>query len=141
MADLKNSQGKLTFLRAHDVGTGWGPPSDQLDVEVVFMLDSVPQGAFAGRGRDQRAPPLRILVVAAEEAVIRALREAFDYKSGERQIPRSIATSIRRLADLGSVGSLVRSSIRRVAPDLPPARSHRIAVQVLADLTGAGLVR
>ena len=45
------------------------------------------------------------------------------------------------LADLGPVGSLVRSSIRRVAPDLPPARSHRIAVQVLADLTGAGLVR
>ena len=68
-------------------------------------------------------------------------RQIYAYKSNERQIPRRIAASIRRLADLGPVGSLVRSSIRRVAPDLPPARSHRIAVQVLADLTGAGLVR
>lgn len=46
MADLKQSQGKLTFLRAHDVGTGWGPANDHLDVEVVFMLDSDPQAAY-----------------------------------------------------------------------------------------------
>ena len=68
-------------------------------------------------------------------------RMIYFYLSGERQIPEGIAVRIRRLADLGPVGSLVRSSIRRAAPDLPPGRSHRIAVQVLADLTGAGLVR
>jgi|SRR6478735_2615794 hypothetical protein len=68
-------------------------------------------------------------------------RQIHAYKSGERQIPRNIAVGIRRLVDLGPVGSLVRSSIRRTAPDLPPGRSHRIAVQVLADLTSAGLVR
>jgi len=70
MADLKNSQGKLTFLRAHDVGTGWGPPSDQLDVEVVFMLDSVPQGAFGFQLRTDANEPVR-------EAMVGLLRDAF----------------------------------------------------------------
>ena len=32
------------------------------------------------------------------------------YESGERQIPENVAISVRRLADLGPVGSLVRSS-------------------------------
>ena len=68
-------------------------------------------------------------------------RMIYFYLAGERQIPEGIAVRIRRLADLGPVGSLVRSSIRRAAPDLPPVRSHRIAVQVLADLTGAEFVR
>jgi hypothetical protein len=70
MADLKNSQGKLTFLRVHDVGTGWGPPSDQLDVEVVFMLDSVPQGAFGFQLRTDANEPVR-------EAMVGLLRDAF----------------------------------------------------------------
>jgi hypothetical protein len=67
-------------------------------------------------------------------------RQIYDYKSGERQIPREIALCIRRLANLGPVGSLVRSSIRRAAPDLPPVRAHRIAVQILADLTVEGFL-
>lgn len=70
MADLKNSQGKLTFLRAHDVGTGWGPPSDQLDVEVVFMLNSVPQGAFGFQLRTDANEPVR-------EAMLGLLRDAY----------------------------------------------------------------
>jgi hypothetical protein len=70
MADLRNSQGKLTFLRAHDVGTGWGPPSDQLDVEVVFILDSVPQGAFGFQLRTDANEPVR-------EAMVGLLRDAY----------------------------------------------------------------
>jgi hypothetical protein len=70
MADLRNSQGKLTFLRAHDVGTGWGPPNDQLDVEVVFLLDSVPQGAFGFQLRTDANQPVR-------EAMVGLLRDAY----------------------------------------------------------------
>ena len=70
MADLKNSQGRLTFLRAHDVGTAWGPPTDQLDVEVVFMLDSVPSGAFGFQLRIDANQPVR-------EAMVGLLRDAF----------------------------------------------------------------
>jgi hypothetical protein len=34
--------GRITFLRAHDVGTGFGPPDDLIDVEAVVKLDSRP---------------------------------------------------------------------------------------------------
>jgi hypothetical protein len=38
--------GKLTFLRVHDVGTGFGPLYDRLDAEVVVKFDSEPLKAF-----------------------------------------------------------------------------------------------
>jgi hypothetical protein len=70
MADLFNHQGKLTFLRAHDVGTGWGPQDDFLDVEVVFMLDTVPAAAFGFQLRDDAEGPVRA-------AMVDLLRDAF----------------------------------------------------------------
>ena len=80
MADLKNSSGKLTFLRAHDVGTGWGPPNDQLDVEDVFMLDSVPQGAFGFQLRNDGNEPVREAMVGLlRDAYVNNLRVSVDY--------------------------------------------------------------
>ncbi len=70
MSELRNNQGRLTFLRAHDVGTGWGPPNDQLDVEVVFMLDTVPGGAFGFQLRTDANEPVR-------EAMVGLLRDAY----------------------------------------------------------------
>jgi hypothetical protein len=75
------------------------------------------------------------------EAVGYSRRMIWYYEFGERQIPEHVAICVRHLADLGPVGSLVRSSIRRAAPDLPPGRAHRIAVQILADLAGAGFLQ
>jgi photosystem II stability/assembly factor-like uncharacterized protein len=43
---LAEATGRLTFLRVHDVGTGWGPDSDFLDVEVVVLLDTMPGRGF-----------------------------------------------------------------------------------------------
>jgi hypothetical protein len=43
---LANAEGRITFLRVHDLGTGFGPPSDFLDVEVVVALDTLPGRAF-----------------------------------------------------------------------------------------------
>jgi len=68
-------------------------------------------------------------------------RMIYYYLSGERRISEHTAVRIRRLADLGPVGSLIRSLIRRAAPDLPAARAHRMAVQILSDLGGAGFVQ
>jgi CARDB/Sortilin, neurotensin receptor 3, len=39
-------RGKITFLRVHDVGTGFGPPTDQIDGEVIVKFDSDPVKAF-----------------------------------------------------------------------------------------------
>jgi CARDB len=38
--------GQLTFLRVHDIGTGFGPAIDPLDAEVVVKVDSEPLKAF-----------------------------------------------------------------------------------------------
>ena len=70
MADILNAQGKLTFLRAHDVGTGWGPPTDFLDVEAVFILDSTPSNAYGFQMRADANEPVR-------EAMFSLLRDAF----------------------------------------------------------------
>ena len=43
---LLNFQGHLKLLRVHDVGTKFGPPTDQIDTEVVFMLDTQPTHAY-----------------------------------------------------------------------------------------------
>jgi hypothetical protein len=43
-SDLLEKTGNIVFLRAHDLGTGYGPPSDQLDVEAVFILNSLGEG-------------------------------------------------------------------------------------------------
>ena len=38
--------GRPTLLRVHDVGTGYGPPEDAINVEVVVQIDTVPGRAF-----------------------------------------------------------------------------------------------
>jgi hypothetical protein len=70
-ADLLESTGKITFLRVHDVGTGFGPPSDFIDVEVVIQLDSRPGESF---GFQLRADANR----AARQGMLDLLRDAFE---------------------------------------------------------------
>lgn len=41
---LKTATGKLAFLRVHRLGSGFGPPSDFLDVEVVIGIKGVKGG-------------------------------------------------------------------------------------------------
>jgi hypothetical protein len=70
MADLRNSQGKVKFLRAHDVGSGWGPPTDQLDVEAIFMLTGHDGEAYGFQLRSDGNRPAR-------EAMFALLRDAY----------------------------------------------------------------
>jgi hypothetical protein len=56
---LAQATGRLTFLRVHDVGTGWGPPSDFLDAEVVIMLDTMPGRGFGFQLRADSEEPAR----------------------------------------------------------------------------------
>lgn len=63
--------GHVTLLRVHDVGTGYGPPADHLDAEVIVHLDTQPDKAFGFRlrgGRDE----------LAARAQLDLLREAFN---------------------------------------------------------------
>ena len=68
---LLQSTGKLTMLRAHDLGTGFGPGSDFLDVEVVIRLDTAPGKSFGFQMRDDNKLPAR-------QAMFSLLRDAFN---------------------------------------------------------------
>jgi hypothetical protein len=67
---LAAATGRITFLRVHDVGTGWGPANDFLDVEVVIQLDTMPGRGF---GFQLRAD----LEEAARHGMLGLLRDAF----------------------------------------------------------------
>ena len=74
-ADRLQRTGKVNFLRVHDVGTGWGPPSDKIDVEVVIRLNTAPSEAYGFQLRDDKNR-------VARKAMLDLLRDAFisDFK-------------------------------------------------------------
>ncbi|MPR36190.1 hypothetical protein [Salmonirosea aquatica] len=68
--DLLNARGRITLLRTHDVGTKYGPPTDQIDVETVIQLDTKPGMAFGFQLRDDNQRVTR-------EGMLDLLRDAF----------------------------------------------------------------
>jgi hypothetical protein len=56
---LKNVAGKITLLRVHDLGTGYGPPADFLDSEVIVRLDTAPDIALGFQLRNGAFLPER----------------------------------------------------------------------------------
>ena len=70
MSNLLEKTGKIVFLRAHDPGTKYGPPNDQLDVEAVFILNAINDGAYGFQLRNDGNLPAR-------QAMFSLLRDAF----------------------------------------------------------------
>ena len=72
-ADLFRINGvKVTFLRVHELGSGFGPSHDFIEVEVVFKVDRERDMAFGFKLRDNAAGP-------ANQAMLDVLRDAFNY--------------------------------------------------------------
>lgn len=69
---LVTSEGKVTFLRVHERGTGFGPESDKIDVEVVARLDSVPDRGLGFQLRTDENQPVR-------QGMLGLLRDAFEH--------------------------------------------------------------
>ncbi len=66
------ANGKINFLRVHDVGTKFGPPNDVLDAEAVVRLDTMPDQYFgvqlrSGSAEASHASSVRLLRTAFEE--------------------------------------------------------------------------
>lgn len=68
---LQQTSGKLNFLRVHDVGTGYGPATDKINVEVVVQLDGKPGYAFGFQLRNDQNRPVR-------QGMLDLLRDAFN---------------------------------------------------------------
>lgn len=68
---LNGTCGKVSFLRAHDVGSGFGPPNDFIDVEVVTKLNTAPARAMGFQLRTDGNEPAR-------SGMLDLLRDAFN---------------------------------------------------------------
>ena len=69
---LQQSSGKLTLLRVHELGSKFGPPTDQIDVEAVIQLSSTSGKSFGFQLRNDSNRPVR-------QAMLDLLRDAFNH--------------------------------------------------------------
>lgn len=68
---LSTKGGKLNFLRVHEVGSKFGPPTDEIDVEVVLMMAG-DEGAYGFQLRNDNHRPVR-------QGMLNILRDAFNH--------------------------------------------------------------
>ncbi|MGW7081725.1 hypothetical protein [Streptomyces sp. NPDC054866] len=64
------SQGRVKELRVVELGSRHGPPADQIDVEVVAELDTVPDRGMGFQLRNDANRPVR-------QGMLDLLRDAF----------------------------------------------------------------
>jgi hypothetical protein len=69
---IQNVTGKLKLLRVHELGSKFGPPSDQIDVEVVVQFQERQDQFFGFKLRQDSAGPAR-------EGMLGLLRDAFNF--------------------------------------------------------------
>lgn len=67
-----NLSGQLSLLRVHERGSGYGPASDFIDVEVVVQFVGRPADAFGFQLRSDANLPAR-------QGMLNVLRDAFNH--------------------------------------------------------------
>jgi hypothetical protein len=67
-----NARGQLSLLRVHERGSGYGPDSDFIDVEVVVQFVGRPADAFGFQLRSDENGPAR-------QGMLDLLRDAFNH--------------------------------------------------------------
>ena len=68
---LEQILGKPTFLRVNEIGSGFGPPIDFIDVEAVVILDVRPDEAYGLKLRADQNQTVR-------QGMLDLLRDAFE---------------------------------------------------------------
>lgn len=92
---IRTASGKLAFLRVHRLRSGFGPPSDFLDVEVVIGIKRTKGGfGFTLRNDDNRF---------AHQGMLDVLRDVFNSDT---------SVEIEYLIDPGEFGKLNGNIIR-----------------------------
>ncbi len=69
-AQIKQASGKVNFIRVHEVGGKYGPPSDQIDAEVIIKFNNIPGKAFGFKLRNDTNESVR-------NGMLDILRDAF----------------------------------------------------------------
>jgi hypothetical protein len=85
---IRNQTGKITLLRIHEVGSGYGPSTDLLDGEVIFKINSGNADYSYGfqLRNDANALTHEGMFQLLKEAFIKELPVHFDFdeKEGKR---------------------------------------------------------
>ena len=68
---LLQASGKVTMIRVHEVGTGYGAAPDLIDAEVIIKLNSEPNKSFGFQLRNDKN-------LAAHQGMLDLLRDAFN---------------------------------------------------------------
>ncbi|MBP6589815.1 MAG: hypothetical protein KAX45_02695 [Chitinophagaceae bacterium] len=88
---IKNQQGKISLLRVHEVGSGWGAGSDQLDAEVIFKIagDAANYAYGFQLRNDGNGPAHQAMFGLLKEAASKNLTIHFDYneRTGKKNHP------------------------------------------------------
>ena len=72
VGSLQAAVGHITLLRVHDLGTGYGPPYDFIDAEIIVWLDTEPGKAFGLQLRNDGNGP-------AAAGMLDLLRDCFNH--------------------------------------------------------------
>jgi hypothetical protein len=121
-AERLNTSGRITLLRVHDVGTAYGPSSDQIDVEVVIQLDSEPGKAFGFQLRDDANKSTR-------EGMLSLLRDAFNNNRTvniDYDITPGKKNGVIVRVWLGTVTRTTAGNLEVTTPNLPTTSPVRV---------------
>jgi PhoD-like phosphatase len=80
------ASGRVALLRVHDVGTGYGPPADRIDGEIIVELDTHPDQAFGCTLReDEDEEAHRKMLATLRAALRRGDNVTLDYRRTGRR--------------------------------------------------------
>jgi hypothetical protein len=119
MSNLLERTGKIVFLRAHDLGTRFGPPNDQLDVEAVFCLNAIADGAFGFQLRnDNNLPARQAMFSLLRDAFVNNLPVTADFliDTGKKN---GVAIRIALIRSQGAATPAVESALRTTGKVMP----------------------
>ena len=66
---IMQAKGRLTFLRVHERGTGYGPPNDDLNnAEVIVKIENSPLAFGFGLRPDDKLPAAQAMFALLQDA-------------------------------------------------------------------------
>lgn len=116
-----NMSGRLSLLRVHDRGTKFGPPNDQVDVEVIIAFANRPNDFFGFQLRQDANGPAR-------EGMLGLLRDGFNHgwtvhvdfnQQPNRHNSVLFRVWLTRPAIVGGGGGGILNPVPRKAPATP----------------------
>lgn len=128
MSNLLEKTGNIVFLRAHDLGTGFGPPNDFLDVEAVFILNAINDGAYGFQLRNDQFLPAR-------QAMFSLLRDAYVHNL---PVIADFEIDTGKQNGIAIRVALMRSQGTSTPVKAEPVRRAQVASSSAAGKAGAG---